>query len=775
MNSPHKKSRLPEIASGRTLPPSLVFFFGFALALALAFPFPAAALASPPPPSGWPVWQTPIAGPVACSNEVFAVAPDTRANSSAWNLRVAGQDFAWVNPPGAIVYQVQGRRRLTEIPAGRREIARHDIVNNSSWQDPDGATWELKSRYTLHRDSVEGEIVVTVDEDRDVLFLPLCMVFPGAGSFGSEKSHAVFSGLEYLDDEPSSSELDLHGPQSQRQIPPAHDITFPLMAIQANGRYLGLIWNDARRFAALFDSPDRIFGSGGHVMGLVWPACEEDGRDPAQLLPKASTHLKAHTPLRAHIWLVGGLGDSVVPAIQEYVRLRRLPPINKPANAAQAYSAAAEAGWLHSRIHVGDLYRHALAEGNFAPGPASDAAVFETWLAAHETNSTQRDALLDAAKKALAQVNRADYFHNAPGHIHTPAAALLFGHVPEAIQAARADAVSQLGRFDAEGRVIYHPNPGGLNFGQGHFAPDANGYTAATLINALESAAFCGDRPLIEQSVAMLRRQDHFRGSVPRGVQVWELGLHTPDIMAAAYLTRAYVDGFELTGDPHFLDEARHWAWSGVPFVYLRNPTGQPIGPYATIAVFGATHWQAPDWIGLPVQWCGLVYSDALYRLEAAAPGFPWLQIADGITWSGVQQTFPLDEPIHAGLLPDSFILRSQHRNPPDINPATLGASAIRLFTRNSIYDFRRLPQNGLLIHAPCVIRPERSEPRRARFHLDAWEQEPFYIVINGFPAKPRLRMGGHPVEIARPSSFDADHGQLILQLHGPSDIDLAF
>src|SRR5690606_14924416 len=130
-----------------------------------------------------------------------------------------------------------------------------------------------------------------------------------------------------------------------------------------------------------------------------------------------------------------------------------------------------------------------------------------------------------------------------------------------------------------------------------------------------EAAAFCGDRELIAQAIDKLKGLEKFRNTVPRGAQTWEVPLHTPDILASAHLVRAFSLGYELTGRPEFLEQAIEWAWTGVPFVYLVNPAGGSVGPYSTIAVLGATNWKAPVWFGRPVQWCGLVYSDALYRL----------------------------------------------------------------------------------------------------------------------------------------------------------------
>jgi hypothetical protein len=708
-------------------------------------------------PTGWPEWHQPQAAVDDGVSDVRLQVLPVAHGQRGFEIRAGGHSAGFANLVSTIAYRHDGNVRLTEI-------------SGTSWVDPDGGRWKFETKFRPKKDMVEVEVAISVDQDRETLFVPVLTVFAG----GDEKGQGLFAGVEYLDNEPSSSELDLAGPQSQRQIPPVHDFTFPLMAIQSNGRYIGLAWDNGRDFGALFDSPDRTFHSGGHVMGVIWPAEEDGGREPGQLLPKSPTLLKANHPLRLRAWILAGRGDSVVSAVQQYIRLRGLPGLPKTGVNYQDYITTTEAGWLKSKIHVGDLYRHALAEGNFAPAPATDAAVFETWLASREKDPTLQDSLLTNAAAALARADLSSLNRSGPGHIQSPVAALVFGHLQEAVAAARTDAVNALARFDSEGRVIYHPAPGGMDFGRGHFAPDANGYTASAVVTALENSAFCGDRGLIERSVAMLRRQDHFHGSVPRGVQVWELPLHVPDIMASAYLTRAYVDGYEITGDPHLLDEAIHWAWAGMPFVYLRNPVEKPIGSYATIAVYGATHWRAPNWIGLPVQWCGLVYSDALYRL-AEHETWPWRQVADGIALSGVQQVFPLSEPDHAGLLPDSFVLASQHRNPPDINPATLGMSAVRLYTGNCIDDFRGIPNNGVLIHAPGRITLGKCDEHRAVLVIDAWPNQPCFALINRLPAASKVVVNGHRIELTSPNSFDAARGQLMLQIKGKTSVRLTF
>jgi hypothetical protein len=280
--------------------------------------------------------------------------------------------------------------------------------------------------------------------------------------------------------------------------------------------------------------------------------------------------------------------------------------------------------------------------------------------------------------------------------------------------------------------------------------------------------------------------------------------LHTPDILAAAHLVRAYTLGYALTGEADLLEKARHWAWTGVPFVYLAEPApGQPIGLYATIAVLGATNWTAPVWIGLPVQWCGLVYADALYRLVRHDPRGPWKRLADGITASGLQQTWPRagsagGDRARQGLLPDSFTLDGQVRNDVAINPGTLQANAIRLLDGSDLYDlhvFRGRPdgkgggnESGgarLFVHAPGAITGATEEPaaggrdgghlRIVAFTVRGWRPSgsTYHVLLAGLPRRagsppPRLRINGKDAASdSPPHEYRPDEGWLIVGVPG--------
>jgi hypothetical protein len=95
------------------------------------------------------------------------------------------------------------------------------IVETSRLKDDGGAEWVIRRRYApaTEAGAIDVETSVAVDQGRRVIFLPMVGLFPGAGSFGERKRQALFPGLEYLADEPSSSEADVIGLASHRQAP----------------------------------------------------------------------------------------------------------------------------------------------------------------------------------------------------------------------------------------------------------------------------------------------------------------------------------------------------------------------------------------------------------------------------------------------------------------------------------------------------------------------------------------------------------------------------
>lgn len=710
----------------------------------------------------------------------------SRGSFGGFAINVAGHRMAGGSANQLIGYERHGKVAWLNLAEGRSQSvskASEKIVSRVKLTDADGVEWTIDQLFSpgAMNGTINVETHLVVSEDRDVVFFPLFFIFPGVGSFGEKRGQALFAGVEYLDaPDDSSSEADIVGPESRRQLPDFRKNTFPLMAVQADERYIGLIWDRKPEFGAFFDSPDRRFASGGHAMGVVFPGSDGSNRPEGSLLPYNSTRLPGGKSLVFKAVVIGGKGESVVPAVKKYVDLRGVPELVADAGIRRAYLEESVRGWLESSIGKHGLFSHAYWPGNssFPPQPAADAAVFMKWLARSTADSSAAMRLEAAAEEAISRVKPTDFNESNIAHVTFPVASLLYGHVAENAEQALVRGRKLLSRFERDGSVRYKAHPAGPNLGKTHFVNEANGLTAQLVLQVLECAAVSGDPVLLREGERLLRALDKFADSVPRGAQTWEIPLHAPDILAAAWLVRAYTLGYELTGDSRCLELAKYWAWTGVPFVYLENPNARPIGLFATIAVLGATEWTAPVWIGLPVQWCGLVYADALYRLmrhDTADAAF-WKRLADGITLSGMQQLFPDGEGRELrGLLPDSFNLQYQLRNGPAVNPGTLQADAVRLLGGPLLYDFRVFRNQGVTVHAPGTIEVDaEADQRSVSFTLQGWSTSPYYILMTGVKAEPSVLVNGEKVSLSPPHFYDAKNGRLILRLEGSPKVTIS-
>ena len=674
-----------------------------------------------------------------------------------------------------IGYTVGEVARWMPIPERAEVRGAPGLIHESfTCADPDGATWRIDGRYRPARidGAIDVDTTVWVNRDRELLFFPAFVLLPGAGSFGAAKSQALFGGLEYLGQEDaSSSEADVIGPAATRRVPDSLKVTVPLMCVCADGNYVALAWEPNQLASAVFDSPDRSFGSRGHVMGLLLPGADGRNRVDANLLPELPHRLKAGEPVTVRATILGGRGRSVVSALKQYVALRGLPPTPATGMDGEGYYRFAAGGWLDSKIREGNLVRHAVWPG-FGAQRAADAAVWMRWLAAQTGDVALGDRLTEEATAVAAAVPPGHFESAAVSHVRYPVASLVLGNVEENAEGAAEHGKSLLGRFEPDGSVRFRREAGKDDFARTNLTPTSNGLTATYVVRVLEAAAVSGDAELLRRGIQLLRGLDRYEHDVPRGAQSWEVPLHTPDVLASAWLVRAYVWGYELTGERRFLELAQHWAWTAVPFVYLRNPADAPVGTYATIAVYGATNWVAPVWFGQPVQWCGLVYADALYRLSKHDSAGPWKRLADGITASGLQQSWPASDRERQGLLPDFYHLHAQISDGPAINPGTLQANAVRLFGGPPMYDFRRFPRHGLLVHAPGEIEAIEETEKDVRFRVTGWPKDRYHILVAAIGAASRVTVNGQPAG-AGVADFYGDDKRLILTVDGAAAVKI--
>ena len=635
----------------------------------------------------------------------------------------------------------------------------------------DAATWRFTRKISAAERGVKVETSVEVDRPRELIHLPWLTLFAGRGTFGAGKSQALLPGVEYLDDEPSSNDKEIRGPAANRQLVDPAKVCFPSMVLVAAGRWLAVDWEPGAVPASpLFDSPDRMFASGGHVLGLWSPAAGAFEPLPARFEGEREIYrgvmLEPGKVVRQTITIRGGGGDTVLPAVAEWVRVEGLPPLPASVPGADGGLEAAcrllAHGWLDSAARDGTTWRHAVWQGRFAAQPAADAPACMLWLAAHVGDAALAARLRATAHEALAALPVGAT--GGIGHLARPALPLLLrpavaddAAVGAALSAAAARARKIAAELTAAGgkdRYIAGPTDYAATLGADH----CNGFTALRAEVMLEGAVLSGDEAAIGAALAALDAVTvaHPAGAVPRGAQPWEMPLHTPDILASARLVRIHLLGHLLDGNPARLKEAQLWAWSGVPFVYLRDPLPGPVGRYATIGVLGATDWVAPLWIGQPVQWCGLVYAGALHDLARVSPeaSEPWGTLARGITCAGLQMTFPIDDAAgRGGLLPDYWLFGSGRGDGPAINPATVQATLAEAFEATPLVTATRITRGasdsaGHVLHLSGAVRRATSTAAATTVEVMLWPEEPSRLILSRVTRLPHAVVwNGMPIE----------------------------
>jgi hypothetical protein len=422
----------------------------------------------------------------------------------------------------------------------------------------------------------------------------------------------LLAGLEYLGKgERSSSKLDIETAEHIRFAPDPLKLTLPLMAFVTDHGSVAMTWDDMR-LQPVYATPNFFDVTTDHRMTLrgksikTWLRFDEE-------------------PLEESIaWVV---------------KRRTLPPLPRPPRTSAAqYAICLQA--LNGPLKTAAGWGHCVQQ-RWPRRPFVDAAS-TVWRLGGELPDLPR---------------------LVPGGAHVPNDSIYFvtGRAQEWLDVKSRQIRSFIDGQQPDGSYRYD---GPLR--RGHFENTASGICAMPACRLLEFAYITGDREALQAGLRTLAFMRRFR--TPRGAQTWECPLHTPDQLASAYLVWAYVRGYQLTGEREYLTQARKWALSGIPFVYLWD--SYPIMRYATPPVYGATQWRAPNWMGLPVQWVGGVYAYALTLLAPYDETLDWNDLARGILYSAEQQQYP-DGP-HVGLLPDSFHIRLQRRQPADINPCAL-------------------------------------------------------------------------------------------------------
>jgi hypothetical protein len=427
-----------------------------------------------------------------------------------------------------------------------------------------------------------------------------------------ELEQGLLAGLEYLGKgERSSTTLDVETPEHLRFAPDPLKVTMPLMAFVTGKASVAVHWKDMTN-QPLYATPNFFDCTSDHYMALEGNRIEATIRVDQRPLEEAI------------LWAVQKQGLPALPepprAPEEQFALC-LQALNGPLKTADGWGHCVEPNWVRRP---------------FAPMAST------IWRLTGET--------LPLPELAV-----------GGSHVDNDSIYFVTGRAAQWQEQKRREVQNFLRGQQPDGSYRYDGT-----YRRGHFENTASGVCARPAAQLLEYAWMTGDEAALKAGLRTLDYMQRFR--TPRGAQVWEVPLHTPDQLASASLVSAYVRGYQLTDNPEYLRSARKWALSGVPFVYLWDR--YPIMIYGTPPVFGSTHWKGTCWLGRPVQWVGGVYAYALTQLAPHDDSLDWNQLARGILIAAEQMQYP-DGP-NVGLLPDAFDIAQQQRVPANINPCAL-------------------------------------------------------------------------------------------------------
>jgi hypothetical protein len=489
------------------------------------------------------------------------------------------------------------------------------------------------------------------------------LAFEGPMLYALDRHEAAYPGLEWLvDDEVSSSALDIaeSHPDRIRYVVHPNYVTIPAIGVHAAHGTVGLLWDMHQRWdgardrpSAVFASPDRFENQRAHLMGLFLPTIPEFVEANERKADRAKPYLlEPGKPIRleAHIYADGAAPDAIS-AIDEWIKIYGFP---KPAPlphgsyekeiefSMQAYLKSLwvpeEKKWWTSK-GAGEL----LSPKGLPRAYLADLLVGELLSPDPEVKRQCRAR----AEEVLAIIG------GGPARLDVQR---FPGHLDSAL-ASSAQAASLLMSRDEDGAWRFDADQVGtgpfVGMDYHELGPDNAaelGTCAAKATAILRYARITGDWEAYRAMIKTLEFMEQFR--VPRAAQVWEVPVHSPDILAAAEAVEAYLEAYRFSGEKRWLRNAVTWARRGLPFVYLWDDPQKPFLLGASIPVFGAS-WMQASWFGRPVQWNGLRYAEALFELAEHDQSYPWRQLATLLTHSAIHQQDKEGE--NAALWPDSI------------------------------------------------------------------------------------------------------------------------
>ena len=581
-----------------------------------------------------------------------------------------------------------------------------------------------------------------------------------------DRDEALFPGVEWLvGDEVSSGALDIaagHPDRIRHRVHPTW-ITVPAMSVHSAAGTVGLLWDPHQKWdgvrdqpGARFSSPDGVSGHRAHRLGLFLPPVPEFIKPNTwSLEPAKPCPLEPGKPLQieALIYVDGEAPDSLS-ALEEWIRRFGIPEVPPPPRGSYANEIQfSMRGYLES-LWVPSETNWWTSKGGGSMSGQGRPADFAADLLVGSMLSP------DPAIRSRCRTQAAEVVALTGGPLQADAQRFPSGFAPLTSSGAIADLLGQRDtngawRFDAD-QVGSGPFVGADYHELGPDEAVELGTCSRKAFEVLRYARITGDREAFDAMQPTLRLMETFR--VPRAAQVWEVPVHTPDILATAETMEAFIEAYRLTGDRRWLEDAVSWARRGLPFVYLWSDPERPFLLGASIPVFGAT-WLQGSWFGRPVQWNGLRYAEALLKLADYDRSQPWRQLAGLLVHSALCQQEPAGE--NVALWPDNIGAIQADKCPWLFAPRQILQNVLKLTGRDENPATVVVGRGGQRLHLTSTAHLEDAAWNGDRCSVQvtfpAGEQG---LVLACNLARPRqVLVGGQPAPELRNVAQDSQSG----------------
>ena len=656
---------------------------------------------------------------------------------------------AWLEPLSRLVWQTDsGPRTETIYPEQPPEAELGEtgqLVFRWTKTDAQTGRWAFQASFSLGPDDHTVAIQYTLQSEKPQKLLH----FQGPMFSVLQRREAIFPGLEWLvNDEVSSSSLDIaeDHPHRLRRVVHPQMITIPAIGLHTGQAGVGLLWDNRPRSdrpGVLFDSPDRLQNRRTHRVGLFLPPVpdyvevnQEIAHRPYPMVPGKPLEI------RCQLYVDGAARDALA-ALEQWIAQHGLPdPMPLPHGSYEGQIRFSMQAYLQS-LWDPQTQQWWTTKGGGMMSKQGRPPAFVADLLLGELLSLDR-ALAKACRSRAEEVARLIGgpvrldAQRRPGRFDLAVANPL--HAAQVLLSRYPDGTW---RFDAD----YEPKEGpfvGMDYHRlgPHQALEV-GTCARKAYEVLRYARIAGDWEVYEQMRPTLETMERF--DVPRAAQVWEVPVHTPDLLAAADAVDAFLEAYWISGQKRWLDAAVQWARRGLPFIYLWEDPEKPFLLGASIPVFGAT-WHTGSWFGRPVQWNGLRYAAALLKLARHDQSHAWRKLATLIIHSAAHQQAL--EGTDAALWPDNISTIDSKRCPWVFAPRQIIECICELLDRPEEPRTVMVGQGDRRFHltAPGQISQALWDQKELRFTVAYPAGEEGVVLISPIGRPEEVHVDGQPV-----------------------------